>query len=59
MQTHCYHESLNSFQNGTINTLNAMQLFDTLYSTYPFMNEKYGHVQFGWGEEWNTKLQRL
>jgi hypothetical protein len=49
MQTYCYPESLSSFQNGTINTLNAMQLFDTLFSPYPFMNEKYGHVQFGWG----------
>lgn len=49
MQTHCYPESLTSFQNGTINTLNAMKLFDTTFGPYPFMNEKYGHVQFGWG----------
>jgi aminopeptidase N len=27
MQTYCYPESLSSFQNGTINTLNAMQLY--------------------------------
>lgn len=26
-----------------------MQLFDTLYGVYPFMDEKYGHAQFGWG----------
>jgi aminopeptidase N len=26
-----------------------MQLFDTLYGIYPFMDEKYGHAQFGWG----------
>jgi len=49
MQTYCYPESLTSFQNGTINTLNAMQLFDATFGPYPFMNEKYGHVQFGWG----------
>ena len=49
MKTHCYPESLTSFQNGTINTLNAMQLFDTTFGPYPFRNEKYGHVQFGWG----------
>ena len=50
MQTFCYPEDSTSFSNGTINTLNAMQLFDTLfYLPYPFMNEKYGHVQFGWG----------
>jgi Peptidase family M1 domain/Peptidase M1 N-terminal domain len=49
MQTHCYPESLTTFQNGTINTLNAMQMFDTIFGPYPFMNEKYGHVQFSWG----------
>ncbi|MBD0366028.1 MAG: fibronectin type III domain-containing protein, partial [Flavisolibacter sp.] len=49
MQTYCYPENLSSFQGGTINTLNAMQLYDTTFGPYPFMNEKYGHVQFGWG----------
>jgi hypothetical protein len=49
MQTFCYPENLSSFQTGTINTLNAMQLFDATFGPYPFMKEKYGHVQFGWG----------
>lgn len=49
MQTFCYPEDSTSFSNGTINTLNAMQLYDTTFTPYPFMNEKYGHVQFGWG----------
>jgi hypothetical protein len=49
MQTYCYPESLSSFQNGTANVLNAMQLYDATFGPYPFMNEKYGHVQFGWG----------
>ena len=49
MQTFCYPEDSTSFSNGTINTLNAMQLYDTTFSPYPFMNEKYGHVQFNWG----------
>ena len=49
MQTFCYPEDSTSFSNGTINTLNAMQLFDTTIGPYPFANEKYGHVQFGWG----------
>jgi hypothetical protein len=49
MQTFCYPESLTSFQNGTANVLNAMQLYDATFGPYPFMNEKYGHVQFGWG----------
>ena len=49
MQTFCYPEDSTSFSNGTINTLDAMQLYDTTFGPYPFMNEKYGHVQFGWG----------
>ena len=49
MQTHCYPENLLSFQNGTQNVLNALQLFHNVYGDYPFIKEKYGHVQFGWG----------
>ncbi|MFZ1370927.1 MAG: M1 family aminopeptidase [Ferruginibacter sp.] len=49
MQTHCYPESLTAFQNGTQNTLNAIQLFHNTFGDYPFIKEKYGHVQFGWG----------
>lgn len=26
-----------------------MNVFETLFETYPFHNEKYGHAQFGWG----------
>ena len=26
-----------------------MPLFSTLFGTYPFADEKYGHAQFGWG----------
>jgi aminopeptidase N len=49
MQTYCYPESLISFQNGTQNVLDAMQLFHNTFGDYPFIKEKYGHVQFGWG----------
>ncbi len=49
MQTFCYPESLASFQNGTQNVLNALQLFHNNFGDYPFIKEKYGHVQFGWG----------
>jgi hypothetical protein len=49
MQTHCYPESLAAFQNGTQNTLDGLQLFSNWFGDYPFINEKYGHVQFGWG----------
>lgn len=30
-------------------TVPIMQLYDTLFTPYPFMGEKYGHAQFGWG----------
>lgn len=49
MQTYCYPESLASFQNGTQNVLNALQLFHNNFGDYPFIKEKYGHVQFSWG----------
>lgn len=49
MQTFCYPESLAGFQAGTITTLNALQLYHNNFGPYPFINEKYGHVQFSWG----------
>ena len=49
MKTYCYPESLASFQAGTYNVLNALQLYHNTFGPYPFINEKYGHVQFGWG----------
>ncbi|KAF5028047.1 Peptidase family M1 domain protein [anaerobic digester metagenome] len=27
----------------------VMQYYDSLIAPYPFMNEKYGHAEFGWG----------
>ena len=30
-------------------TLPIMNLYESLFETYPFSNEKYGHAQFGWG----------
>lgn len=49
MVTYCYPESINAFQAGTQNTLDALRLFHNSFGPYPFINEKYGHVQFGWG----------
>lgn len=49
MLTYCYPENLTSFQAGTQNTLDALQFYSNHFGTYPFINEKYGHVQFGWG----------
>jgi aminopeptidase N len=49
MQTFCYPENLGSFQGGTQNVLDALQLFHNNFGDYPFIKEKYGHVQFSWG----------
>lgn len=49
MQTHCYPENLALFQNNTQKVLDAMTFFHTNFGDYPFLKEKYGHVQFGWG----------
>jgi aminopeptidase N len=49
MQTYCYPESLASFQAGTQNVLDALQFYSGFFGEYPFIKEKYGHVQFGWG----------
>jgi aminopeptidase N len=49
MQTYCYPESLTIFQDNTPKVLEAMQLFHSRFGDYPFIKEKYGHVQFGWG----------
>ena len=49
MVTYCYPESLALFQTNTPKVLEALQLYHNNFGPYPFINEKYGHVQFGWG----------
>jgi len=49
MQTFCYPENLSVFQQNTPLVLDAMQLYNNTFGEYPFIKEKYGHVQFGWG----------
>lgn len=49
IQTFAYPESISAFQQGTLNTLFAMALFHQKFGDYPFIKEKYGHTQFGWG----------
>ncbi len=44
-----YPESKVQAQNQTPALIPALQLYDSLFIPYPFMNEKYGHAQFGWG----------
>ncbi len=49
MQTFCYPESLSLFQANTPLVLSTLQFYNNTFGTYPFIKEKYGHVQFGWG----------
>jgi aminopeptidase N len=48
-ETYCYPESLATFRASTPNTVRAMQLFHNKFGDYPFIKEKYGHIQFSWG----------
>lgn len=34
---------------GTQKIIAQMQFYDSLLGSYPFIKEKYGHAQFGWG----------
>ena len=49
MQTFCYPENLALFQTNTPLVLNTIQFYNNTFGEYPFIKEKYGHVQFGWG----------
>jgi len=42
-------EVLSNSQEASPQLIGQMQLFNELFGTYPFLNEKYGHAQFGWG----------
>lgn len=44
-----YPENYNTAVNQVAVTLPIMDLFEDLFETYPFHEEKYGHAQFGWG----------
>jgi len=44
-----YPEDLATAQPQLAQTLPIMNLYEELFETYPFANEKYGHAQFGWG----------
>jgi aminopeptidase N len=49
MINYVYPESIVAAQSGTKAHVKALEYFDSLFITYPFKNEKYGHAQFGWG----------
>ncbi len=49
MLNYVYPENLTAAQSGTANLVQVLQFYDSLFVTYPFHEEKYGHAQFGWG----------
>ncbi|MCC6411645.1 MAG: T9SS type A sorting domain-containing protein [Saprospiraceae bacterium] len=42
-------ENLTTAQSQTPQTVDFMEFFDSLFISYPFHDEKYGHAQFNWG----------
>lgn len=44
-----YPESFNQAKPYCDETAAMISVFSDLYGLYPFINEKYGHAQFGWG----------
>ncbi len=46
---YCYPQSLSTWQAQSPNTLDILDVFDSLFEVYPFINEKYGHAEWEWG----------
>jgi len=44
-----YPENLTTAQSQTPQTVDFMEFYDSLFISYPFNDEKYGHAQFSWG----------
>ncbi len=44
-----YPENIGSAQPATAGTVPTMQLYDSIFTVYPFMKEKYGHAEIGGG----------
>jgi aminopeptidase N len=49
MLNYVYPENLTNAQTGTAKLVQVLQFYDSLFVTYPFHEEKYGHAEFGWG----------
>jgi aminopeptidase N len=49
VQNMVYPETAEPTMGYTKQVLRHLQIFDSLFTPYPFMKEKYGHAQFGWG----------
>jgi len=44
-----YPENLATAEGGAPSMIQPMELFDSLFITYPFVKERYGMTQFNWG----------
>ncbi|MBS4029732.1 MAG: T9SS type A sorting domain-containing protein [Ignavibacteriales bacterium] len=42
-------ENLSNAQSQLPRTVDMLSIFSNLFGLYPFVNEKYGHADFGWG----------
>ncbi|MBL0027328.1 MAG: M1 family metallopeptidase [Saprospiraceae bacterium] len=49
MLNYVYPEDLDAARKGTADNVKVLQFYDSLFISYPFKKEKYGHAQFGWG----------
>ena len=49
MQNYVFPEDSVTAATATPTLEAVMQFYDSIIAPYPFMNEKYGHAQFGWG----------
>ncbi len=49
IENYAFPEDRGEWEWLSFNTNQAIQYFDSLFVPYPFMREKYGHAQFGWG----------
>lgn len=46
---YAYPENETKWEESDSNVTKAIQLYSNLFGEYPFIKEKYGHAQFGWG----------
>lgn len=49
VENYIYPEDSLSAATNLPDIIPVMQVYDSLFGVYPFVNEKYGHAQFGWG----------
>ena len=49
MLNYVYPENLANIMAATLSSVDIMQFYNEAFGIYPFVREKYGHAQFGWG----------